>query len=220
LSVQSSEVDRVGQTQRGRSRWPFLSLLPLGAGAWAPIYAGVRARRWSWISLGVLWCCVALAGWTKSSFDTGRLSGSDDVAGLLMIVGWVGAIATSFIIRSSYERRMDSTLGRAEEAARARIETSARAVELARREPALAKEMGVGRPDRDGAFAAGVVDVNNAPASALETLPGVDDALATSIIETRSKSGGFSSLEDLGLVLDLPGDLVEGLRGRVVFLPR
>ena len=36
----------------------------------------------------------------------------------------------------------------------------------------------------------------------------------------RDGVGGFSSLEDLGLTMDLPGDVVETLRGRVVFLPR
>ena len=36
----------------------------------------------------------------------------------------------------------------------------------------------------------------------------------------RDGVGGFSSLEDLGMTMDLPGDVVEALRGRVVFLPR
>ena len=37
---------------------------------------------------------------------------------------------------------------------------------------------------------------------------------------SRDGVGGFTSLEDLGLTMDLPGDVVEDLRGRVVFLPR
>jgi DNA uptake protein ComE-like DNA-binding protein len=80
--------------------------------------------------------------------------------------------------------------------------------------------MGVGRPDEPGAFDAGLVDVNNAPATTLLRLPGIDDSLATRIVETRAQTNGFSSLEDLGAVLDLPGDLVERLRDHVVFLPR
>lgn len=94
------------------------------------------------------------------------------------------------------------------------------ALQLAREKPALAHEIGVGRPDQPGAFDAGVVDLNNAPASALARLPGVGDDLATRIIEARTQTNGFSSLEDLGIVLDLPGDLVEHLRDHVVFLPR
>jgi len=46
-----------------RSRWPWLSLLPLGFGAWVPIYAGVRARVMAWTALGVGWSAIAVAGW-------------------------------------------------------------------------------------------------------------------------------------------------------------
>ncbi len=55
---------------------------------------------------------------------------------------------------------------------------------------------------------------------ALLTLPRVDGDLATQIIEAREKVNGFSSLEDMGTAMDLPGDVVEALRGAVVFLPR
>jgi len=51
-------------------------------------------------------------------------------------------------------------------------------------------------------------------------VPGIDDGLATRIVEARAQTNGFISLEDLGAVLDLPGDLVERLREHVVFLPR
>jgi DNA uptake protein ComE-like DNA-binding protein len=54
----------------------------------------------------------------------------------------------------------------------------------------------------------------------LTRLPGVDRALARRIVKTRSEIGGFSSLEDMGTVLDLPPDLVEDMRERAIFLPR
>jgi DNA uptake protein ComE-like DNA-binding protein len=91
---------------------------------------------------------------------------------------------------------------------------------LARKNPALAQEMGIGRPDKAGAADAGVVDVNNASVAALETLPGIDDQLATRIVEVRAELAGFSSLEDLGAALDLDANLVEALREKVVCLPR
>ncbi len=204
----------------GRSRWPYLSLIPIGFGAWAPIYAGVKARQRSWILLGVLWCAIVLAGFIKSSVGHAGHSGNDDVAGLLIVVGWVGAIATSFVIRGSYERQIASPLLAASEAGEARLHDRRAALATARANPALAREIGLGRPDEPGAFDAGLVDINNAPASALLRLPGIDDRLATQIVEVRAETGGFSSLEDLGTVLDLPGDLVERLRDLVVFLPR
>jgi DNA uptake protein ComE-like DNA-binding protein len=204
-----------------RSRWPWLSLLPIGFGAWVPIYAGVRARVTSWIALGAFWSAVAVAGWITSTSSTHNGRHSDNaVAGFLVILAWVGAAATSFVIRPAFERRMESPLYNAAERAEARLRERQDAKALARTNPALAREMGIGRPDIAGAADAGLVDVNNAPASALMALPGIDDALATRIVEARVSVGGFSSVEDLGVALDLDGNLVEELRDHVVFLAR
>jgi DNA uptake protein ComE-like DNA-binding protein len=201
-------------------RWPYISLIPIGLGAWAPIYAGVKAGRRAWIALGVVWSAIVVAGFIKNSVSHAGQAGTDDLAGFLMIIGWVGAVATSFTIRGAYAREIASPLATATAVSRARLSDRDRAAQIARENPQLAREIGIGRPDHPGAFAAGLIDVNNAPASALLHLPGVDDALATRIVEVRGQTNGFSSLEDLGTVLDLPGDEVERLRGAVVFLPR
>jgi len=210
-----------GHLGRARSRWAWLSLLPLGLGAWVPIYAGVRARVASWTALGAVWSLVAVAGWILSTASTNNgHHHNNGVAGFLLILAWVGAAATSFLIRPGYDQRMESPLLSASERAEARLRDQRQARELARHDPKLAREMGVGRPDIAGAADAGLVDVNNAPAAALVALPGVDDGLATHIVEARAQVGGFSSVEDLGIALDLAGDVVEDLRDRVVFLPR
>jgi DNA uptake protein ComE-like DNA-binding protein len=208
------------RTSQRASRWPFISLIPLGFGAWAPMYAGIKARQQTWILAGITCSAIVLAGFVKSTLSASGHSGNDTVAGFLIIVGWVAAIATSFIIRGSYDRQMKSRLLLATEAGEDRLNERRRALQTARENPALAREIGVGRPDNSGAFDAGLVDVNNASARALVRLPGIDDALATRIVETRAQTNGFSSVEDLGTVLDLPGDLVERLREDVVFLPR
>lgn len=202
---------------RPRSRWPLLSLIPLGFGAWAPIYAGVKAGVAGWIALGALWSAVVLAGFVKSSISG---HGHDDIAGMLIVVGWVGAAATSFLIRGDYDRRISSPLLSAKEAGEQRLLDRRRALELARSNPTLAREIGIGRPDQRGAADAGLVDVNNASVTALLALPGVDGEIATEMVEGREKADGFASLEDMGETLELDGGLVERLRGRVVFLPR
>lgn len=214
-------MEHPGHLDQPRGRWPWLSLIPLGIGAWVPIYAGVKARVRSWIALGAFWSAVAVAGWIVSATSTKHGHHvTSDVAGFLIILAWVGAAVTSFVIRGAYERRIASPLLSAEEVAEARLRDRQKALQIAQTNPALAREMGVGRPDVRGAADAGLVDVNNAPASALMTLPGVGEPLATRIVEGRAEVGGFSSLEDLGIALDVPGDVIEGLRGRVVFLPR
>ncbi|MGO9960990.1 MAG: ComEA family DNA-binding protein [Solirubrobacteraceae bacterium] len=203
-----------------RGLWPWISLLPIGLGAWAPVYAGVKAGRRRWIALGLVWSAVVVAGLVANAVSRSGQSGNDDFAGMLIIIGWVGAIATSFSIRRAYDRQMRSPLLAAEEAGAQRLADRSRALALAQRNPALAREIGIGRPDEHGAADAGLVDVNNASVTALLKLPGIGGDLATEIIEAREKVGGFSSLEDMGLALDLDGALVEGLRGEVVFLPR
>ncbi len=200
-----------------RSRWPYISLLPLGVGAWAPIYAGVKAQRNLWTVLGIVWTVIAVAGWVLASATA---HGSNDIAGFLLIFSWVGGAATSFSIRGAYDRQLASGLLEATGAAQQRLHDREQALRLAREKPELAKEIGIGRPDRPDADSAGLVDVNNANVTALLTLPGVNGDLATEIVEAREKVGGFSSLEDCGAALDLDGALVEELRGRVVFLPR
>ena len=199
------------ETTPERARWPYLSLLPLGAGAWAPIYAGVRARMVSATVLGLLFTVITVAGWVKSSISD---SGHDDIAGTLIVIGWIGAVATSFSLRSAYEQRVTSPLRAAELAGEQRLRERDAAIALARSNPALAAEIGVGRPDRPGAADAGIVDVNNASGAALARLPGVGATLAQSIVATRERTSGFSSLEDMAEWMDLDGGLVERLRGQ------
>ncbi|MGO9961345.1 MAG: ComEA family DNA-binding protein [Solirubrobacteraceae bacterium] len=209
-------VARVSDEKALAVWWPWLSVLPLGLGAWAPLYAGVRARSRAWVVLGVVWSLIVLVSWILA-VGGGPEAG---LGGVLMILGWVAGAATSVVIRSQYALRMRSPLLAATDQARERLADRDRARVLVDREPALAAELGVGRPDLPGAVALDLVDVNNAPVTALLTLPGVDGELATRIAETRAAVGGFSSVEDLGLALDLAGDLVEALRECVVFLPR
>jgi len=198
-----------------RSRWPYISLIPLGLGAWAPIYAGVKARQKIWIALGLLWSALVVVALVLSSGHE-----HSGIVGALVIIGWLGSVATSFAIRGPYEQLMGSPLLAATEAGEQRLRDRQRAIELAQRNPALAREIGVGRPDEQGAVDVGLVDVNNASVTALLKLPGVDGEIATQIVETREKVSGFASLEDLGETLDLDGNVVDGLRGEVVFLPR
>lgn len=218
MSTREEAVTGLTEPAVTRSRWPWISLIPIGLGAWAPIYAGVKARSRLWIALGFLWSLIVIGGFVANGLSSHP--GNDDFAGFLFILGWVGAVATSFSIRGAYDRRMSSPLLAAEEAGEERLAERRRAIELARRNPDLAREIGIGRPDRAGARDAGLVDVNNASVTALLTLPGLDSDTVTRIVEAREKVGGFSSLEDMGAALDLDGNLVEGLRDAAVFLPR
>jgi DNA uptake protein ComE-like DNA-binding protein len=82
-----------------------------------------------------------------------------------------------------------------------------------------AKALGIGRPDIDLAFDGGLIDVNSAPAQVIERLPHTDATLAERIVAVRERVGGFSSIQDLGLVLGLPAPVLDAWEGLVVCLP-
>ncbi len=88
-----------------RARWPWLSLLPLGLGAWAPVVGGARSGVRSWTVLGLLWSALAVAGWVLTPAASAKPHG-EGVGTALIIVAWVGSAITSFVIRPRYERRV------------------------------------------------------------------------------------------------------------------
>lgn len=105
------------------------------------------------------------------------------------------------------------------ETAEHRLAMQDRGRRLVAEDPVRARRLGVGRPDVPMAFDAALIDVNSAPVEVLGRLPGIDEELAQRIAAARDDLGGFSSLEDLDLVLDLPEPTLARLRDVAVFVP-
>lgn len=100
-----------------------------------------------------------------------------------------------------------------------RIQRRTQGRHLLATQPALAREIGLGRPDVPGADDYGLVDVNHVSADALARLPGVTKDVAQRIVTERAQCGGFSSVEDLGMLLDLPPAEVDKMRDTAIFIP-
>lgn len=212
-------ADSRGLERLKASWWLVLPLVPLGLLSFgAFLYTGIRARHPGWVVAGGVYAVVLYAGFllTVSTPDD---SVASDVGITLVLLAWGISLVHAFAIRSRYLERMELLESGAYDRAEDRLDAREEARRLAREEPARALEMGVGRPDRDG-FRGGLVDVNNAPADVIEELPGVSRALAERIVATREEVGGFSSLEDLAHVVDLPVVVVDRIRADVVVLPR
>lgn len=196
--------------------WWVLASLPLGMTTWiGMLYAGVRARMRSLQVLGVVFFAVMVAGFALAG-DRPEGSFLEEFAEVFIVSGWLAGIGLSFALAPAWQRRMRSRRLDAEQRLADRREAGA----LARENPSLARELGVGRPDVPGAEHHGLVDVNAASEQTIARLPGIDDALAREIVRVREELGGFSSLADMGAVLNLPAPVVEDLRERTVFLPR
>lgn len=203
------------ETTRARTLWLWLTLLPIGFGAWVPIAAGVRARRPPWVVYGVV-CCAAVV--TALVLPRADDDGFTDLAGVLLFGGWLAAIGWTVVNRGAYAVRAGAARQHEDRDLRIDIKEDERrrARKLVAADPAAALRRGVGRPDVPGAAHGWLVDLNHAPAAVLTTLPGIDEDTARRIVATREEVGLFSSVDDMAFVLDLPPGRAEVLRGVAV----
>jgi hypothetical protein len=204
--------------KRGRTAvsfaWAAVPLVSIGlATAPAFLYPALRRRRpGDWISLAlyVALTCLGFAGLESRSI-------MGDLSTVGMVSAWLGGTVHAFVIRS----RVFSTENRYEDA----IEMASRRRELrsaardAARDPAMAWELRIGRPDLQRRFDdGGLVDVNHAPPWALASLPGMTPELVDRIVTTRDKISGFGSVEELSSLAQLPPSLTETLDEYTIFL--
>lgn len=209
-----------------------MPVLSIGLLSWVPfVYLAVRSgsqRFWriagAYIGVTVAMAVLLAVGGNGSHpyHHHQSASGATTAGGLLLIALAAGGCVHWLAGRAAFER----ALGIGEEgdaafaAADARVRSREHALDICRDDPERAKALGIGRPDLPGAFDAGLVDINHAAVSALVGLPGIDQAAAEKIASLRDGGDGFSSVEDLDVVLDLPPAVVEDLRSRAIFLPR
>jgi hypothetical protein len=105
-------------------------------------------------------------------------------------------------------------------AANMRRDLRRQAREQAAQDPALARELRIGRPDLPRQYDdGGLVDLNHAPGPVMTALSGVTPEIAERIIATREHVGCFSSAEELVATVDLHPDLTLELKEYGVFLP-
>lgn len=135
----------------------------------------------------------------------------ESIGTVLSLLLWFACAAHAVDIRPELYGRI-----RVREQAEARETESAAAHDLVRRDPKLARALGVGRPDLPGAEHFGLIDVNHVPPDVLARLPGLDDRTLAQVVELRP----FSSVEDLGSALELPPQVVDELRLKAVFVGR
>jgi 4-amino-4-deoxy-L-arabinose transferase-like glycosyltransferase len=205
-----------------RSWWILLTLVPLGLMGWgALVYAGVRARRRTWTAAGIVYLAAVIAAFVLVSAEPdAKDTWYGDLGGALILFAWAVPFVHALVIRRPFLDCMEvlesGELDQAEDTLRLRAE----ARRIANEDPHRARELGIGRPELEGAFDGGLVDLNHASAGALALLPGIGEKLARRVVEVREEIDGFSSLEDLGLVLSLPAATIDRIRERAVVLPR
>jgi Helix-hairpin-helix motif len=199
-----------------RRLW-LLALIPAGLTTWASfLYIGIRARRKRWLAWSAIYALGLVAFLVV---DTNNInSARDGIAAALWLLTWIGGGIHGLAISGGAVRRIYAPRDPLLEAGKARIARRAEGRHLLATQPSLAKEIGLGRPDLPGSDDYGLVDVNHCTEQGLQRLPGVDGATARQIAAQRTQCGGFSSVEDLGMLLNLPPDQVGNMRDAAVFI--
>jgi DNA uptake protein ComE-like DNA-binding protein len=207
---------------RAYARWAAAPLFSVGFLAPVPFFvASSRTGDRRYLRAALFWTVMVIACIVALVIDHGREGATfTAIGGFLIFINMGGATAHTLWIRQRVARELAVQQDPQLTAAERRADTRSRARELARTDPKRALELGVGRPDVEGAFDAGLIDVNHAPPAVLERLPGIDAEHARRIVELRMNGSGFVSAEDLGMVLDLDPGAMEELASRAVFLPR
>jgi SARP family transcriptional regulator, regulator of embCAB operon len=199
----------------------WLTLVALGFGVTtcaAFLYIGLRARQRAWLAWSAVYgALLVLFGVLESPPHPSTAAAA---VGTLAFLGvWVGGTAHAAVIRKDAGR----LTGRADDgtkldAARLRIERRADGRRLVARDPQLAREAGVGRPDLAGAEDFGLVDVNHVSREVLCRLPGITPETAKRIVDAREGVGFYKSADDLGVNLDLSPALIDEIREYTIFL--
>lgn len=212
--------------------WALIPLLTFGiATTLVFVYPAVRLRKvvhWATV-VGYLALTVMAFATTDATSPAGQA-----IFGAAMVILWLGGTAHAFGIRSrvlavpspanpaqglparalparGFENAVATATGRRELRAAAR-ETA--------RDPVMAWELRIGRPDLAREFDdGGLVDVNHVPPYVLARLPGMTPELADRILAVREESGGFSSVEELSALAELPPTLTATLGEYTIFLP-
>ena len=148
----------------------------------------------------------------------------DALAGFGLFGNWAGGTIHSLLIRPKVFGLADGGPPRtpneqAVAAAKHRRTLRDQARELADRDPALAWELRIGRPDLPRNYDdGGLVDVNHAPVALIATLPGMTPELAEKVVRTRGVVGSFVSAEDLSATVDLPPNITAELAEYTIYL--
>jgi len=88
--------------------------------------------------------------------------------------------------------------------------------EMLAKDPAMARELGIGRPDLGGGYDdGGLVDLNAATADTLATICGIDPHRAKAIVAARDARGGsYFSVGEVLMDVALPPGEEEALQER------
>ncbi|MER5823420.1 DUF4236 domain-containing protein [Streptomyces mirabilis] len=228
------------RTERHPGRWYFAVVL-LSAGLFSAIpfaHAAARlGRRELRVKAGIYGAAAVAVGLLASVAPQDAQGNPVGTAGsVLSTVS--GLLALALMLTASLQliplRRevyglqvrlpMPSTPGAADPVVAAHLAARARREEaraLAQRDPVLAYDLRIGRPDLPRQYDdGGLVDLNGAPADAIAAACSIEPSLAEQIVQARQALGSFSSLDEVFVYAQIDQIAAERFRDHALILPR
>jgi len=197
--------------------------ITLGLGSAVPfLYWAFRLRSRRFTAFGAAYgaaacvCLVLIDG--SSSDDTWRATLAGFIALTLACVGTAHALVVRHEILGEI---LDLNRGQddPERQALERIHRREYARELLQSDPPLAYELRIGRPDLPRNFDdGGLIDINHASAVAIAQLPDVSTEMAQRVVSARESVGGFTSVDDMSVVIGCAPQFLDRYRDLFVFV--
>jgi hypothetical protein len=208
-----------------------VTIATAGTFAWLPfLHASRRLRRLRLRRLAAGYGTGAAVMWVLASVQPDDAQGNpvgsggqivSAIVGILAIVMTVGACIQLWpLIRELRHPRvaapMDPALAIVLAARAHRVEARA----LAAKDPLLARDLRIGRPDLGRTYDdGGLVDLNGAPPPVIAEVCELDEATVAKIVKAREDLGGtFSNIDEAFVLADLPVSTWDRIRDRSILL--
>ena len=219
--------------------WALVPLLTVGLGTMVALgWAAYRLHsRWLTVSAAFAFVITVVVLWLSNSTTS---STANNIDGTLIVVVLIACgLGITFAVRGRLVRPEPTLLDAGHGHFRFTVKAPPRsngidpaisqslagrhrreqARKIVEQDPALARDLSIGRPDLPRQFDdGGLVDVNHAPLAVIAHLPGMTRQVAEQIVEARDRTNGFSFVEELTGCTDLPPALAEELAERLIFL--
>jgi hypothetical protein len=209
----------------GKMWWAAVPIASIGFLSFVPFlaYAITRGRTRDW-SVFAAYVAATVAMIVTLSVAS---KGSAGVGGFIIALAGCAAVHSAILFRPGPRMAPATHASRASteqrnkevvRAAQSRIERRKDARRLAASDPAMARDLRIGRPDLPREYDdGGLVDVNQVPGAVLASGLGMTPAEVNEVMAARSSIGRFVSADELCAQTSLSPDRVDELRDLMIF---
>lgn len=196
--------------------WVLIPVLSMGFVAFIPaaqVYWQARTKGWLITTILIALGSAAVLTGLVLDADSTALGGAVIVTAAS---GLAVAAAGRHIVFGHSKPKVDPAVQRVLNDRERRDQ----AREIAEKDPEMALELGIGRPDLPRAYAdGGLVDLNNVTADGIIRTLGWNRDTSEAFVVERDARHGYTSVTEIGALSSLPPVLLENFADRIVVLP-